>query len=161
MIALIVAIGQDNCIGVKNKLPWHLPEDLKHFQEITRKKTVLMGQATFESILGYLNKPLPNRKNVILTFDKNYQAPEGVSVFHSIETALDAHKNEDVFFIGGASIYKQAMDIVDTLYITHVHRETPSCDAWFSEISPEVWNEVEREDHKEFSFVTYKRVQGS
>jgi len=154
---LIVAIGKDNCIGKNNQLPWHLPEDLKHFQKITSGKTVLMGQATFESILGYLGKPLPNRQSVVLTFDKNYQAPEGVVVYHSIEEALSAYKNEDVFFIGGASIYKQAMNIVDTLYITHVNRETEGCDAWFPKIDLDIWNEVEREDHDGYSFVVYKR----
>jgi dihydrofolate reductase len=157
MIAIIVAIDQDNCIGKNNKLPWHLPEDLKHFQAITTGKTVIMGQATFESILGYLGKPLPNRKSIVLTFDKEYKVPEGVFIYHSIESALEARQKEDVFFIGGASIYKQAMNIADTLYITHVNCKTEGCDAWFPMIDPGVWEEVSREDHEGYSFVVYKR----
>lgn len=153
-ISLIVAIASNNCIGKDNKLPWHIPEDLKHFKELTSGKTVVMGQATFESILGYLGKPLPGRKTVVLTFDKDYQVPEGVRLMHSLDEAWEKLKDEDAFICGGASIYKQTIDRVDKLYITHVHQKVDG-DAFFPEINPDIWKEDWREDHENFSFVNY------
>ena len=79
--SLICAMAKNNCIGQKNKLPWNIPEDLARFKKLTMGHTCLMGQATFESILGYLGKPLPGRKTVVLTIDKNFTAPEGVRIF--------------------------------------------------------------------------------
>ncbi len=158
MIALICAVAENNCIGIKGKLPWNIPEDLKHFQDITDGQVVIMGDVTYKSIIGYLGKPLPNRKNVVLSFDKNYQAkvPAGVEVYHSIDDALTAHKEDDVFFCGGASIYKQSIELADTLFITHVH-QTVDGDTFFPEIDQKIWQEVEREDKDGFSFVVYKR----
>ncbi len=153
-IALIVAIASNNCIGKDNKLPWNIPEDLSHFKKLTMGKTVVMGQATFESILGYLGKPLPKRKTVVLTFDKNYKVPEGVRLMHSLDEAWEKLKDEDVFICGGASIYKQTVNRVDKLYITHVHQEVDG-DAFFPEIEPDIWKEDWREDHEDFSFVNY------
>ncbi len=156
-IALISAVASNGCIGKDNKLPWHIPEDLKHFKAMTMGKTVIMGQKTFESILGYIGKPFPGRNNVVLTLDKKYAAPEGVSVFYSIEEALKHYENEDVFFIGGASIYRQTIDLADTLYITHIHRKVDG-DVFFPEIDMTKWKKVERDDRDGFSFVTYKKV---
>lgn len=155
--SLICAIAENNCIGQKNKLPWNLPEDLEHFKKLTMGNTCLMGQATFESILGYLKKPLPGRKTAVLTIDKNFKAPEGVRIFYSINDAWDALRDENVFVCGGASIYRQTIDKVDTLYITHVHK-TVDGDAFFPEINKNIWKETEREKHNEFDFVTYKKI---
>ena len=157
---LIVAIASNNCIGKDNKLPWHIPEDLEHFKKLTLNKTVIMGKATFESILGYLGKPLPKRKTVVLTFDKDYKVPEGVRLMHSLDEAWEKLKDEDAFICGGASIYKQTIDRVDKLYITHVHQHVDG-DAFFPEINPNIWKEEDREDHDGFSFVTYKKVLSS
>lgn len=154
--SLISAIASNNCIGKDNKLPWDIPEDLEHFKKITMGKTCVMGDTTFQSILGYIGKPLPGRKTVVLTLDKNYQAPEGVRVFNSIEDAWEALKDEDVFVCGGATIYRLTIDKVDTLYITHVHMEVDG-DTFFPEIDKGIWREVEREDHDKFSFVKYVR----
>lgn len=161
MIALICAVAENNCIGDKGKLPWNIPEDLKHFQEITDGQVVMMGDVTYESIIGYIGKPLPNRQNVVLSFDENYKdkVPGEVEVYHSIEDALEVHKDDDVFFCGGASIYKQSIELADTLYITHVHR-TVDGDTFFPEIDPKIWQEVEREDKDGFSFVVYRRQSG-
>lgn len=155
--SLIAAIAENNCIGQKNKLPWNIPDDLEHFKKLTMGNTCLMGQATFESILGYLKKPLPGRKTAVLTIDKNFKAPEDVRIFYSIDSAWDALKNENVFVCGGASIYRQTIDKVNTLYITHVHK-TADGDAFFPEINKKIWRESEREDHEGFSFVTYTKI---
>ena len=153
-MSLIVAIASNNCIGKDNKLPWHIPEDLEHFKKLTLNKTVIMGQATFESILGYLGKPLPKRKTVVLTFDKDYGVPDGVRKMYSLDEAWEKLKDEDAFICGGASIYKQTINRVDKLYITHVHKHVDG-DAFFPEIDLGIWQESERENHDGFSFVTY------
>lgn len=156
MFALIAAVANNNCIGSKNKIPWHLPEDFKYFKKTTLGKTCLMGQATFESILGYLGHPLPDRRTVVLTLDKNYQAPAGVRIFHSLDEAWDKLKDEDVFICGGASLYRQTIDRVDELYITRVD-QSPEGDVFFPDINPAIWQEVWREDHPDFAFVKYRK----
>ena len=154
--SLIAAVADNNCIGVKNKIPWNIPEDFTYFKKMTLGKTCVMGQATFESILGYLGKPLPGRQSVVLTLDKNYSAPEGVRVLHSLGDVFEKLKNEDVFICGGASIYRQTIDRVDTLYITLVH-QSPDGDTFFPIIDQSIWQETWREDHNGFSFVIYKK----
>lgn len=123
---------------------------------MTLGKTCVMGQATFDSIIGYLGRPLPSRKNIVITSNKNYTPPEGVKIFHSLDDAFEQLKNEDVFICGGASIYRQTIDRVDTLYITHID-QSPEGDTFFPEINKKIWREASREDHNGFSFVTYKK----
>lgn len=154
--SLIVAVAKNNCIGAGNKLPWNIPEDLKHFKDLTMGKTVLMGQKTFESILGYLGHPLPGRKTVAVSNDPNFQPKHDIRVFNSLDKVFTELNNEDVFVCGGASIYAQTVNRVDTLYITHVDRVVDG-DAFFPEIDKNIWRETEREDHDGFSFVTYKK----
>ncbi|OGH87457.1 MAG: hypothetical protein A3J93_02905 [Candidatus Magasanikbacteria bacterium RIFOXYC2_FULL_42_28] len=156
MFSLISAVADNNCIGKNNKIPWNIPEDFAFFKKTTLGKTCLMGQATYESILGYLGKPLPGRKTVVLTLNKDYQVPDGVRVFNSLDDAFAQLKNEDVFICGGASIYKQTIDRVDTLYITHVH-QSPDGDTFFPIINPALWKEIAREPHAGFDFVIYTR----
>jgi dihydrofolate reductase len=150
--SIIAAVAKNNCIGVKNKIPWNIPEDFKYFKNTTMGKTCLMGQATFESILGYLGKPLPGRNTVVVTLDPNYKAPEEVRIFHSLDEAFEKLKDEDVFICGGASIYRQTINKVDNLYITRVNME-PDGDVFFPEIDEKIWKEVWREDHDGFSFL--------
>ena len=88
MFSLIAAVAKNNCIGIKNKIPWNIPEDFQYFKKMTLGKTCLMGQATFESILGYLGKPLPGRQTAVLTIDKNFTAPAGVRIFILLTTPL-------------------------------------------------------------------------
>ncbi|MFA6547538.1 MAG: dihydrofolate reductase [Candidatus Magasanikbacteria bacterium] len=154
--SLIAAVAENNCIGKNNKIPWNIPEDFQYFKKMTLGKTCIMGQATFESIISYIGKPLPGRQNVVVTLDKNYSAPEGVRVFYSLDDAFEKLKDEDVFICGGASIYRQTIDRVDTLYITQVH-QSPDGDTFFPEIDKNIWQETAREDHEGFSFVTYKK----
>jgi dihydrofolate reductase len=155
--SLICAIGDNNCIGVQNKLPWHITEDLKKFKELTMGNTVLMGQKTFESVIGYLGKPLPGRKTVVISLDKNFPIPDDVRLFTSLDEAWEKLKDENVFICGGASIYAQTINRVDKLYITHVH-QSPNGDAFFPKIDTTIWKETHREDHDGFSFVTYEKT---
>lgn len=154
--SLIAAVAKNNCIGVNNKIPWNIPEDFKYFKETTMGKTCLMGQTTFESILGYLGKPLPGRKTVVITLDKNFKAPEGVRVYNSLDQAFTELKDEDVFVCGGASIYRQTIERVDRLYITIVNLE-PQGDVYFPTINPEIWEETSRDDRGDFAFVIYSK----
>lgn len=157
MFSLIAAVSKNNCIGNKNKIPWNIPEDFQYFKKTTLGKTCLMGKATFESIINYLGKPLPGRYTVVITSDKNYPVPEGVRIFSSLDEAFEKLRGEDVFVCGGASIYKQTINRVDTLYITHVNMEVDG-DTFFPEINKDVWQETWREDHEGFSFVIYKKI---
>jgi len=144
MISLIAAIGKNNELGKGNTLLWHMPEDMKYFREKTKGRTVIMGRKTFESLKG----PLPNRKNIVITRDKKYLR-HGVDVVHSLEEAIEKVKNEEeVFIIGGAEIYKQALPIADRLYITHIEAEDVEADSFFPEIIPVVWNEISHIEHK-------------
>ena len=145
MISLIAAIGKNNELGKRNTLLWHLPADMKHFREITSLHPVIMGRKTFESI----GKPLPNRRNIVITRDLNYKK-EGVELAYSLNEALDLfpNQNEEIFIIGGAEIYKQTMPIADKLYITHIEAEDSEADSFFPEIIPIVWNEISHEEHQ-------------
>ncbi len=162
MINVIVAKASNNVIGAKNELIWHLPNDLKHFKNLTSGHPIIMGRKTFES----LGRPLPNRTNIVITRDKNWQG-ENVEKEFSLEKAIESAKkiNEDIYIIGGGNIYKQAMEFADVLYITEVHHEFEG-DTYFPEIDEEIWEEVDREnfmkDEKHpyaYSYVTYKRIQ--
>ncbi len=157
MITIIVAIANNNVIGKANALPWYIPEDLKRFKALTTGHTVVMGRKTFESILARIHKPLPDRNNVVITRQKDYSVPDGVEVCASLDAALAAHANEDIFVIGGAEIYKQALDTADQLLITEVTGEHEG-DVFFPPIDSNVWKEVAREPHHGYSFVTYERA---
>ena len=162
MINVIVAKASNNVIGAKNDLIWHLPNDLKHFKNLTSGHPIIMGRKTFES----LGRPLPNRTNIVVTRDIDWQA-ENIEKEFSLEKAIESAKkiNGDIYIIGGGNIYKQAMEFADVLYITEVHHEFEG-DTYFPEIDEEIWEEVAREnfmkDEKHpyaYSYVTYKRIQ--
>ena len=158
MLILVAAVAKNNAIGKSNDLPWYLPEDLKHFKEITKGKTVLMGRKTFESIMARLGKPLPNRLNIVITRQPDYEVPEGVEVYQNIEKAVAAHVGEDIYVIGGGEIYRQTVGMASRMYLTLIDKEVEGADAFFPEISGDQWREAEREDHEEYSFVTYEKV---
>jgi len=161
-ISLIAAIGINREIGLKNQLLWHLSADLKRFKSITSGHTVMMGQKTFESI-G--RKPLPGRKNVIISNQVGFLA-EGVIVAATIGEALEIVRDDgEVFVIGGASIYRQFLPIADKMYLTYVHKQFRA-DAFFPEFDPENWKIVEQSDiqtdektHVEYSFRTLSRIR--
>ncbi len=145
MISLIAAIGKNNELGKDNALVWKLPADMKFFIKTTTLHPIIMGRKTFESI----GKALPNRRNVVITRDVKYKK-EGVEVVHSLHEALDLfpNQNEEIFFIGGAEIFKEVMPIADKLYITHIQATDGNANVFFPEIIPIVWNEVSRDEHE-------------
>ncbi|MBI4095098.1 MAG: dihydrofolate reductase [Candidatus Liptonbacteria bacterium] len=143
MISIIVAVGKNRVIGKRGGLPWYLPADLKHFKEITMGHPIVMGRRTHESI----GKALPGRTNVVITREKNYEAP-GCVIVHSIDEALDRVKGEEeIFFIGGAEIFSQALPLAKRLYITQIDHEFEG-DIFFPEINMSEWREMNREEGK-------------
>ncbi len=145
MISIIAAIGKNNELGKGNTLLFNLPADMKHFRETTSGHGVIMGRKTFESLPG---GPLPKRRNIVITRDKNYKK-ESIEICHSLEEAIKLfNKDEEVFVIGGAEIYKQSIEFADKLYITHVDGEDKDADTFFPEIVPILWNEVSHIEHK-------------
>jgi dihydrofolate reductase len=156
-LSIIVAMSSNHVIGANNTLPWHLTEDLKYFKSLTTGHTIIMGRKTYQSI----GRPLPHRRNIVIS--RNTETSyEGAEVVHSIEEAFSISKNDkEVFVIGGADIYKQALNQVDHLYITEI-KKSFSGDAFFPEIDKSKWSEISREDHAtedglEFSFVSYQK----
>ena len=160
-ISIIAAVADNFAIGKANNLPWHLPADLKHFRQLTTGHAVVMGKRTFESLP---KGPLPNRKNIVLTSVMSEGVNEGYFEADSLEDAVYlCEREEKVFIIGGATVYKQCIDKVNTMYITWIH-STFSADTFFPQINLEDWVEVNREDHDadelnqySYSFVVYKR----
>ncbi len=158
IVTIVVAISENHAIGKDNKLLWYLPKDLKHFKDITTGHTVIMGRKTYDSV----GKPLPNRRNIIIT--RQAITIEGCEVVSSLESAIDLCKSEqEVFIVGGAEIYKQAMKLTDRIYLTIVNKEFEG-DSFFPEIDMPEWKEIFREDHEPdeknklpYSFITYER----
>jgi len=161
-LSIIVAMAANRVIGHGNRLPWHLPADLKHFRQITMGKPILMGRKTWESI----GRPLPGRLNIVITRNHGYKA-EGCVVVHSVDAALRAAQGHDeVMLIGGEQLYRQVLPDADTLYVTQVDGEF-SGDAFFPELNDDEWREVERSAHAPdennahaCSFITLQRVRG-
>lgn len=129
MISIIAALGKNRALGLGNELLWPIPDDLKRFKKITSGHPIIMGSKTYESI----GKPLPNRTNIILTRNKNYDAP-GTIIATSLEEAFEKAGNDEVFVIGGAQIYTLALPYADKLYLTLIEDEKEA-DAFFPDYS--------------------------
>jgi dihydrofolate reductase len=143
IISIIVAIAENNAIGKNNQLLWNLPIDLKHFKTITSGHTVIMGRKTYDSV----GKPLPNRRNIVITRDANLKI-EGAEVVGGLQQALDScNPKEEVFILGGAEIYKQALSLTDKIYLTRVH-ESFEADTFFPAIDDNIWKEIDPERHE-------------
>jgi len=165
MINIIVAIGENNEIGANNDLLWHLGDDLKNFKKLTKGKVVIMGQKTYESLPI---KPLPNRTNIIITDDPDIQYDNCVMAYDikdSIEKANYWSDDNDIFVIGGGSIYKQFINLVDNLYITKVHSIFKNADRFFPKINENKWKIVFIENYKkdennefDYSFMKYEKI---
>ena len=143
-ISMIAAMANDRVIGKDNDMPWHMPADLAHFKQVTMGKPVIMGRKTFESI----GRPLPGRKNVVITRDEQWQA-EGVEVVSSPELALESVADvEEVMIIGGGNIYQQFLAQATTLYLTFIELEVEgdTCFPNWNETGD--WSEVESELHE-------------
>ncbi len=141
MINIIVAMGKNRVIGKDNKLPWDLPEDLKRFKKLTTGHVILMGRKTFESI----GKALPERTNVVITRNpESLASVPDIIIVNSLEAALDnANKETEIFVIGGAEVYKQALPKADVLHVTLISGNFEG-DAYFPEIDEAEWEPVEQ-----------------
>ena len=159
MISLIVAYARNQVIGKNGVMPWHLPADLRHVKELTTGKTIVMGRKTFES----LGRPLPNRRNVVLTRNRNFH-PEGVEVVHTKQEVLDLG---EVIIFGGAEIYRQFLDVADRLYITEIDLEAEG-DTFFPQWDREAFalvdkreGTVDEKNRYPHVFCVYERVAGT
>ena len=141
-VSLVVAASTNNVIGRDGGLPWHLPDDLRHFKRITTDKPVIMGRRTFESI----GRPLPDRHNIVMTRDAGYAAP-GCDVVSSVGEALDvAGDADEVMVIGGGQVYRDFLPRADRIYMTRVQAEVQG-DTFFPEIDGNAWRLVSAEHH--------------
>ena len=158
-VTIVAALGRNRVIGKDNRMPWHIPEDLKRFKALTMGHPVIMGRKTFESI----GKALPGRENVVITRSHDFEAP-GCRMVHSLGEALAAAgAAAEVFVIGGAEIYALALPLADRLQLTEVHAAVDG-NTYFPDFDPSVWREVSREpgstagpDGLRYDFVTYER----
>jgi dihydrofolate reductase len=160
VIAIVVAHASNGVIGRDGGLPWHLPSDLRHFKELTSGHTVVMGRRTYESLPDRF-RPLPNRRNLVLTTDPAYVA-RGAEVFTSLESALNVCAG-DCFVIGGEATYRQALALSDRVYATQLEAEHDG-DARFPELPHSEWECVDAsepvtENDQRFTFRTYERVR--
>lgn len=154
MLSLIVAVAENGVIGRDNALPWHIPEDLRHFKQVTSGKTVIMGRKTFQSI----GRPLPNRTNIVVTRDPGFAA-DGVLAAHSLDEALAKAGAGEAVVIGGSSLFAEALARADRFYLTEIRRAYEG-DVHFPPWDRSDWREVARRDvagDPEIRFVTYER----
>lgn len=160
-LSLIVAMAKNHTIGVNNTLPWRCPEDLKHFKSLTMGHHMIMGRKTFDSI----GKPLPGRTTVVVTRN-NVLEIAGCLIAHSLKEAISICAGDaEIFIVGGAELYRQAIPLVDTLYITEIQQDVAG-DAHFPELDKSEWQEAARDVRSQetpqpldYHFVTYRRKQ--
>ncbi len=158
MISIIAAMSKNRVIGKDNKIPWHLPEDLRRFRELTSGKVIIMGRKTYESI----GKPLPKRINVVVS--SKMESTESIMVYHDLIEAIEAMrlytKNfnlpEEIMIIGGAEIYNQTVGICDKLYMTILDKEYDG-DTFFPEIDMTTWKVVDTNQKEGHSYITYEK----
>ena len=156
-ICIIAAVAKNRVIGKDNQLLWHIPEDMKHFRELTRGKPVIMGRKTWESLPEKF-RPLPGRLNIVVSRNPNYEAP-GASVATSLDDAIRLASNHgEVFVIGGDMLYRLALPFAQRLYLTEIDRDY-SGDAFFPKIPRDTWKEVSRQQGgADFTFAIYERT---
>ena len=157
-ITIIAAIGENNELGLDNKLIWDIKEDLKRFKKLTTGHSIIMGRKTFESI----SKALPERLNIVLTKNKNFKV-KNVSIASNIHEALELAKDdEQPFIIGGSEIYSLFINIAQTIELTRVHNNFRA-DTFFPDINFGKWNKIYEEkfnsDNLPYSFITYKKIK--
>ncbi len=161
MLSIVVAKAKNNIIGKNNEIVWHLPEDLKHFRELTTGHTVIMGRKTYES----LGKPLPNRKHIIFSQNPDLKInEENVQVVHSLLEIQDLIEGEEeAFVIGGAMIYNFLMPYVKKMYVTEIKKDFDG-DTFFPVIDNKIWKETSRitgikneENNFDYDFVIYEK----
>jgi dihydrofolate reductase len=153
-LSLIVAVAENGVIGRDNALPWHIPEDLRYFKQVTSGKTVIMGRKTYQSI----GRPLPNRTNIVVTRDPAFQA-EGVIIARNLDDALSKAGDGEAMVIGGSSLFQETLPRADHFYLTEIHRAYEG-DVLFPAWDKSKWREVARQDvdgDPAISFVTFER----
>lgn len=165
MISLIAALTRNHVIGHHNRLPWHLPDDMKYFMQKTKGHPVIMGRRNYESIPEKF-RPLPNRTNIVITRQRQLHAP-GCAIVHSLDDALGLarlKKPDEIFVIGGAEIYRLALPLADRLYLTEIAANVEG-DTYFPAMNAMEWREISREHHPQddrhahaFDFVVYDRI---
>jgi len=171
-VTMIAAMSRNRVIGVGNRLPWYLPEDLKRFKSVTLGKPLVMGRKTFESI----GRALPGRLNIVITRDQHYfpkSHREGIRVCHSLDEALQLADHQaviddadEIMVMGGGEIYRQALAVAARLHLTEVNVEIEG-DAFFPDFERDQWQEVERitmtaqPGQPDYAFVQYRRALGS
>lgn len=158
-ITFIVAMDRNRGIGVNNRLPWRLPEDLAHFKRTTTGHSIIMGRKTYDSI----GRPLPNRRNIVVTRNPSWQAA-GVESVLSPQAACDlVPDGEQAFIIGGAELFVQTLPLADCLIVTEINAEYP-CDTFFPAIDSDHWKETDRQEYHsassglDYAIVTYVRI---
>ena len=164
IISLIAALSQNHVIGKNNDLPWHLPDDMKYFMQTTKGHHVIMGRKNYQSIPEKF-RPLPNRVNIVVTRQRNFEA-HGCHIVHSLAEAIAQAKeaNEtEVFLIGGSEIYQAGIEIANQLYLTEIKADLEG-DVYFPNFNRSEWKETSRKSHPidphhayEFDFVVYQR----
>jgi dihydrofolate reductase len=166
-LALIVAAAANNVIGCENRLPWHLPQDLKYFKAKTIGKPVIMGRKTYESI----GKPLPGRANIVITRQLDWTGPDGVQVAHTLEQAIGIAQQtisssevpiDEAMIIGGAEIYRAGLQYADKVYLTRLSKNF-SGDAYFPELSAKEWLKVsaiegDPDSPEPHTFLVFERI---
>lgn len=152
MIIIISAMTKNSVIGKDNKLPWNIPEEMKHFRKSTSGNTVLMGRKTFEG----MGRPLPNRNNIVIS--RTVSSIEGCDVFPTIEEGIEKAKTygKDIFIIGGSMIYELGIPYADKMYLSYI-KEDYSGDTYFPEFDENEWQVESREDRGSYEFVIYSR----
>lgn len=163
MVSVVVAVAKNGVIGKSNDLPWYLPADLRHFKDITTGGTVIMGRKTYDSIIDRLGKPLPNRRNIVITRGKHHD--EGVEFVPTVEAAIKlAAKDESAYIIGGAQVFEQSLPLADTIYLTEVHADIDG-DTFFPDLDSSEWQETARQEFEkddknqyDYAFVTLVRT---
>lgn len=161
-ISMIAAMAHNRVIGLDNKMPWHIPADLKFFRKMTSGKPVIMGRKTYESI----GKPLPKRHNIVLTRSSDF-SPEGVTVVHDMDSALAAAGDvEEVVIMGGGNIYQQFLPKASILYLTFIDLDTPGDTHFIDYKTKGQWQQVWQQCHSkdeghphDFEFVRLERIE--
>lgn len=162
MLSIIVAVAEQNAIGKQGDLLCHLPEDLRHFKQITGAHTVIMGERTWFSLPKH---PLPNRRNIVLTDVPGKQFDGAESVYSIAEAQAAVMPGEEAFIIGGGMVYRQFLPLADKLYITHIHHTFEGADTFFPQIDGRIWKQTASEPHAAdernpypYTFAEYTRL---
>jgi dihydrofolate reductase len=162
-VSLIAALAENRCIGVRNRLPWHLPADLAHFKRLTLHKPIIMGRRTWESLPGLL----PHRTHIVISRDPDFRAPGAILSPSPAAAIAAAGDVDEVMVVGGAEVFRRLLPSAQRMYLTLVHAQIPG-DAFFPPWEPEAWREIERERRPadsrnayDLSFLTLERLSGA